>query len=381
MKILIAPDKFKGSLCAADVASAISRGFLAVWPDAVVVHKPIADGGEGFAEALSTRTTPVRAHDALGREVTANYGWLDESTAVIEMSAASGLWRIAPEERNPLKASTSGTGELIRDAIARSACDILIGIGGSATNDGGIGMAGVLGYRFLDGNSESMEPIPENLSHFKAIKAPASAKPLPRIIAACDVNNPLLGEHGATRVYGPQKGVTPEMIGVLEAGLEHLADLVARDLGCDFRNTPGSGAAGGLGFGLMSFCGAGIRSGFDLVAGYARLAEAIADSDLVITGEGKIDAQTLHGKGPAGVAALARMHNKPVIAFSGIHEKGAPAGEAEVFDAVFEICRPGLSTEESMKDAAVLLEALAKDVAIGIGTGAILPQLRLSADA
>ncbi|MDD5261944.1 MAG: glycerate kinase [Methylacidiphilales bacterium] len=380
MKILIAPDKFKGSLRAAEVGSAISRGFLAAWPGAVVVHKPVADGGEGFADALSTRNTPVRAHDALGREVTASYGWLDESTAVIEMSAASGLWRIAPEERNPLKASSAGTGELIRDAIARSACDILIGIGGSATNDGGIGMAGVLGYRFLNHNGEPMEPIPENLRHFKTIKAPVPAKPLPRIIAACDVNNPLLGEHGATRVYGPQKGATREMIGVLEAGLEHLADLVARDLGCDFRNTPGSGAAGGLGFGLMSFCGAAIRSGFDLVAGYARIEEAIADSDLVITGEGKIDAQTLHGKGPAGVAALARKHNKPVIAFSGIHEKGGRDGVADVFDAVFEIHRPGLTTEESMKNAAALLEALARDVATEIGAGTILPQFRLSAD-
>jgi glycerate kinase len=205
----------------------------------------------------------------------------------------------------------------------------------------------------------------------------ASIKPplqrsFPRIIAACDVNNPLLGEHGATRVYGPQKGAAAADLEILEKALEHLADVVARDLGCDFRAVPGAGAAGGLGFGLMSFCGAEIRSGFDLVAEFVRLEETIAASDLVITGEGKIDVQTLHGKGPAGVAALARKHGKPVIAFAGVHECDGSAESAEVFNAVYAIARPGISIEESIRDAARFLETEAYDVAKKIHSGEIL---------
>ena len=375
MKVLIAPDKFKGSLPAAEVASAISRGILAVWPDALVTRKPIADGGEGFAEALSTRTTQLSVHDALGRRVVATYGWLDDATAVIEMSAASGLWRIAPDERDPLRASTSGTGELMRDSITQGAHTILLGIGGSATNDGGIGMAAALGYRFLGKNGDSMEPIPANLRHIHTIEAPPPEQRLPKIIAACDVDNPLLGEHGATRVYGPQKGVTLGMIGVLEDGLRHLADLVCRELGCDFRDAPGSGAAGGLGFGLLSFCGAEMRSGFDLVAEAVGLEAAIAASDLVITGEGKIDIQTLHGKGPAGLAALARKHGKPVLAFAGIHDAGVRERTADVVAAVYEINRPAFSVEYSMENAGPLLEKRVRDAATEISTGALLPML------
>ena len=375
VKILIAPDKFKGCLSATEVALAISRGLASVWPTANIVRKPIADGGEGFADTLSTWTVEAGVHDALGREVTASYGWISRGTAVIEMSAASGLWRIAPGERDPLRASTAGTGELMLDAIARGAFEVLLGIGGSATNDGGIGMAAVLGYEFLGSDGEPLEPIPANLTRLNAIRAPVTETRLPRIVAACDVDNPLLGADGATSIYGPQKGVTPELMPVLEAGLERLADVVARDLGRDFRNTPGSGAAGGLGFGLLSFFGADIRSGFDLVAEYSGLEEVLSTSDLVITAEGKIDTQTLHGKGPAGVADLAHKHGKPLIAFAGIHEKESAAATLAKFDAVFEINRPDVPLEVAIRNAAGLLQELVRDVAAGINAGSILPEL------
>ena len=359
MKILIAPDKFKGSLNSADVASAIARGIQKAWPEAELLTKPIADGGEGFSQALARHTQAICVHDALGREVTADYGWVDDTTAVIEMSAASGLWRIAQDERDPLHSCTIGTGELIADAIACGARDILLGLGGSATNDAGVGMAAALGFQFLDAAGEDVEPVPANFFQMASIKRP-DPRDFPRIIAACDVDNPLLGAKGATRVYGSQKGASTDDLDFLENALEHLAAIVARDLGCDFRAVPGAGAAGGLGFGLMSFCGAEIRSGFDLVAEFLRLEEAIAASDLVITGEGKIDVQTLHGKGPAGVAALARKHGKPVIAFAGVNDLAEDSG---VFEGVYAIAKPGISIEESMKNAANLLESAAHNVA------------------
>ena len=368
LKILVAPDKFKGSLSATAVASAISQGIRREWPDAIITAKPIADGGEGFCEALSRRITSVRVFDALGREVVADYGWLDDYTAVIEMSAASGLWRITPTERDPLRSSTFGTGEMIRDALDRGARDILVGLGGSATNDGGAGMAAALGYQFLDSAGEPIEPIPANLCRLAAIKRP-SRHSFPRIIAACDVNNPLLGERGATRIYGPQKGASEAELETLERALEHLADIVARDLDCDFRDIPGAGAAGGMGFGLMSFCGAEIRSGFDLIAEFVKLEEAVMASDFVITGEGKIDSQTLQGKGPAGVAALARKHGKPAIAFAGVHESADAGTTAAIFDAVFAISHPGFPIGYFIKNAANLLESAASAVARKIRDG------------
>ena len=368
MKVLIAPDKFKGSLNSADVAAAIARGIQQAWPEAELLTKPIADGGEGFSQALAQRTQSLCLHDALGRKVTGDYGWLDDATAVIEMSAASGLWRIAQDERNPLHSCTIGTGELIADAMACGAHDILVGLGGSATNDAGVGMAAALGFHFLDANGEDIEPVPANFFQIASIKCPVPRN-FPRMIAACDVDNPLLGAKGATRVYGSQKGASAEDLDFLENALEHLADIMARDVGHDFRMVPGAGAAGGLGFGLMSFCGAEIRSGFELVAEFVRLEEAIAASDLVITGEGKIDVQTLHGKGPAGVAALARKHEKPVIAFAGVNDLAENAGG---FDGVYAIAKPGVSIEESIKNAASLLESAAHDVVKKIRSREIL---------
>ena len=236
-----------------------------------------------------------------------------------------------------------------------------MGIGGSATNDGGIGMAAALGYRFIGENGETLAAVPANLPMIHAIEPP-DALHLPRIVAACDVDNPLLGPNGATCVYGPQKGVASEQIEFFERGLERLAEIVRRDLHVDFRNQPGAGAAGGLGFGLMSFCNAEIRSGFDLVAEFVRLEEAIAGSDLVVTAEGRIDAQTLHGKGPFGVARLARKRGKRVVAFCGLLECGVCAGK-QTFDAIFAVVRPGVTLEQALQDPASELQALATEAA------------------
>ena len=321
MKILIAPDKFKGSLSAAAAAEAIAAGFHRAWPEAELSLLPIADGGEGFAEtfraALSGEWVATRALDPIGREVDARYVWMEEEKlAVIDMSEASGLWRLPKEELAPLRANTYGTGQLIRHATERGARKILVGLGGSATTDGGIGMAAALGYEFLTSDGEDLEAIPGNLLALIRIQTEGALE-LPEIIAACDVQNPLLGPRGTAVVFSPQKGASAKDIVALEEGLLNLADVVASDLGCDFRDTPGAGAAGGIAFGLLSFCGAKICSGFDLLAETLRLEERIAACDLVITGEGRIDGQTLEGKGPAGVAALARRHGKPVLAFAG----------------------------------------------------------------
>lgn len=357
MRIVIAPDKFKGSLTSARAAEAIRRGFAAVFPDAEIRALPIADGGEGTAEsicnALDGTWIEMPVHGPLGDTVNARYAWLDEGAAVIEMSEASGLWLAPCEHRDPLHSSTFGTGELMLDAIRRGAKKILIGLGGSATNDGGIGMAAALGFRFLTRDGTLLDPIPVNLRDLARIEAPENLV-LPEIVALCDVQNPLLGARGATYTYGPQKGASESVLGELEAGLERLADTVAKNFGCDFRNAPGAGAAGGIAFGLLSFCRAKIRSGFEMIAEILDLESEIAACDLVVTGEGRLDAQTLEGKGPAGVAALAHKHGKRVIAFAG--SVAANTQFNRIFDAVFQITPPEMPFGEAIKNAAGLLE-------------------------
>ena len=374
MRILVAPDKFKGSLTGVQAAEAISRGFLKVWPEAVVQIAPVADGGEGTAEALYSvrggEWVEVEVGDPLGRQVMARYLWqVDTFTAVLDMSAASGLWRLEKNERDPVRASTFGTGELILHAIRRGAKHVVVGLGGSGTNDGGMGMAAALGYRFLMSDGDLMEPNPANLMSLQAI-TPDEALRLPEFVAACDVGNPLLGESGATRVFGAQKGADAKAMEFLEAALENLADVAAERLECDFRNEPGAGAAGGLGFGLMTFCGAKIQSGFDVVAECLGLEAAVAGADLVITGEGSLDAQTLEGKAPAGVAKLARKHGETVIAFAGSISHAEQLHE--IFDAVCPIAGGPVSVEESMRDAANLLEQSAFRTARLVQLGKIL---------
>jgi glycerate kinase len=274
------------------------------------------------------------------------------------MSAAAGLWRIAPGQRDLLRSDTFGVGEMIKDAVARGANEILIGLGGSATNDGGFGMAHALGFRFL-ANEHEVE-TPGELINLARIKTPPQRFPA-TLLAAVDVRNPLLGPRGATRTFGPQKGATAEQIEILESGLARLADIIARDLGRDFRDTSGAGAAGGLGFGLMSFCGAQIRSGFEVVADYIGLRKAIAKADVVITGEGRLDEQSLEGKAPAGVARLAREAGKRVFAIAGA-ASDAPAVRA-LFDGVVVLARAPITAAESIGRAPELLEERARELA------------------
>jgi glycerate 2-kinase len=361
MRLLIAPDKFKGSLSALAAAEAIERGFRAVFPDAVADIAPIADGGEGFAEALcaalGAEWVNIASEDSIGRAIQARYAWQDaEKLAVIEMSEASGLWRLAPDERDPLLANTFGTGLLLANAVSRGARRVLVGLGGSATTDGGIGVARALGFRFQNDAGGAYEPVPGTLDLLDRIERPGECT-LPEIIAACDVRNPLLGERGTARVYSPQKGADPRTVEVLEAAMTRLAEVCAGSLGCDFRDVPGAGAAGGLGFGLLAFCDAKIRPGFEIVAETIHLEERIAAADVVVTGEGRLDDQTLDGKGPAGIAAAARRAGKCVIGFGGaVTEQAERSG---VFDALVPIADRPLSLERAMSEAGDLLERAA----------------------
>ena len=353
MRVLIAPDKFKGSLAAREAAAAVAAG-LAKIPGFIVDCCPVADGGEGFAEALSTRWDEVEGvRDPLGRPVMARCGWLDATTAVLEMSEASGLHRLAPQERNPWQASTFGTGQLIRHAASRGATRVLAGLGGSATNAAGAGAAAALGWRFLTSDGEPLEPKPSNFLAIERIEPPEEGT-LPRIVAACDVRNPLLGPEGASRVYARQKGADDRIIEHLEMALEHLADLVAEQLGVDHRRLPGAGAAGGMGYGLATFCQAQLEPGFAMLAKALRLEERIAASDLVITGEGRLDAQTLYGKAPSEVARLAKGQGKPVAAVCGQCELG-PEEAAEWFDLVIPLQSLESSPERCIGNAAALL--------------------------
>jgi glycerate kinase len=376
VRILIAPDKFKGSLSAREVAGHIAIGLRDRLPSAIVRTLPMADGGEATAEVICEACGGERvncgAYDALGRAIEARYVWLAEgATAVIEMSAAAGMWRIAPEERDLLSANTYGVGEMMKHAAERGAKEILVGLGGSATNDGGLGMARALGFRFLGiehppsrsygvAGGQEVE-VPRELVTLSRISPGEAERDFPKVVAAADVRNPLLGPRGATRTFGSQKGGTPEQLEILESGLKRLADIVTRDLGCDFRDAPGAGAAGGLGFGLMTFCGAPVKSGFEIVAEFVGLRSAIEEADVVITGEGRLDEQTLEGKAPAGVARLARQLGKPVFAIVGSSSEAA-TGRA-LFDAVLVLARGEITPEQSVARAAALLEERARELA------------------
>jgi glycerate kinase len=367
VRVLIAPDKFKGALTAREVGEAIAAGLRENLPNAKIDIVPMADGGEGTAEvisnALGASWMKCKSHDPLGREIEARYGWIEErKLAVMEMSEAAGMCRLKPNELNPEIASTFGVGEMILDAATRDAREVIVGLGGSATNDGGFGMARAFGFRFFNSSAgDKLDWLNQSsLQALERIERPRNLK-LPRIIAAVDVKNPLLGENGATRIFGPQKGVTPDKIDNFERVLAKLADVVAKQFGFDYRDEPGAGAAGGLGFGLMSFCGAKIRPGFDVVAESIGLESKMKDVDLVITGEGSLDRQTLEGKTPAGVARLARKLGKRVFAFVG--RASDDPEPRKLFDGVYANSRPGMSNEENMKRAAELLQENARELA------------------
>jgi glycerate kinase len=361
-RILIACDKFKGSLDAPAVCAALARGLAARFPDALIRIHPIADGGEGFAASLETplggRWIEAPSHDALGRPVLARYLLADAADgplAVIEMAEASGMWRLRPEERDILRASTFGTGELMRHAIEHGgAARMVIGLGGSATNDGGAGMAAALGVRFLDGRERDAGSSPADLSG-RLVRIDMSARmALPQITAACDVGSPLLGNDGATRVFGPQKGADANTMPLLENVLETIVRIGG---GALTAKSPGAGAAGGLGFGLMHFAGARLVPGFELMAGLTGLEEHIMAADLVITGEGSLDAQSLAGKGPVAIARLARSHGKPVIAFCG--KADVAVRGIGLFDSITQLADTRLPLDQLMSRAAELLEQAA----------------------
>ena len=373
MRILIAPDKFKGTLNAQEVAQNIAKGLLDVLPDALVELVPMADGGEGTAGAICDARgcswLKCEAHDSLGREIEAHYGWIDqEKLAVMEMSEAAGMRRLSETERDPIRAATFGVGEMILDATKRGANEIIIGLGGSATNDGGFGMTRALGFRFdFEREQEHEQGVRvTDLLKLKKIEKPSHLE-LPKIIAAVDVKNRLLGENGATRVFGPQKGASKSDLDNLERALTRLADVVATEFGVDYRDEAGAGAAGGLGFGLLSFCGATIRPGFEVVAEAVGLELKMKDADLVITGEGSLDRQTLEGKTPAGVARLARKLGKPVFAIVGRASEDREL--REIFEGIYQNTPPGISEQENMKWAAELLRDNARELAETLGVG------------
>ena len=373
MKIIIAPDKFKGTLNAREVAENIAKGLFDVLPDAQIEIVPMADGGEGTAEAICDARgcswLECKAYDPLSRAINARYGWIDqEKLAVMEMSEAAGMRRLSESERDPIRATTFGVGEMILDATKRGADEIIIGLGGSATNDGGFGMARALEFRFFGAGDNEVKQVVE-LALLKRIERPKEREELkrPSIVAAVDVRNPLLGENGATRVFGPQKGASKSDLDNLERALTRLAGIVATEFGFDYRNEAGAGAAGGLGFGLLSFCGATIRPGFEVVAEAVGLEPKMKDADLVITGEGSLDRQTLEGKTPVGVARLARKLGKPVFAIVGRASEDREL--RKIFDGIYQNARPGMSEQENMKRAAELLRESGRELAETFGVG------------
>ncbi len=365
MRILIAPDKFKDSLGARQVAANIEIGLREVIPNAQIQIMPVADGGEGTAalisDSLDGTWIECDAHNSLGREIKARYAWVDsEQLAIMEMNEAAGLRHLTPEQRDPSHASTFGVGEMLLHATKRGARQIIIGLGGSATNDGGLGMARALGYQFYDDRGREFLGDVTKLVRLGKIVVPEQRGWAP-IIAAADVNNPLLGERGATRVFGPQKGANSDQIKLLEKNLAQLAKIAAQDLHNDFREIPGAGAAGGLGFGLMTFCHATMRSGFEVVSEKIGLEELIRNVDVVVTGEGSLDYQTLEGKVPFGVANLSRKLGKRVFAITGRSSGDAQA--ERLFDEVFSLMRDSMSEAESIKRAPELLRKRARELA------------------
>ncbi|AUD00907.1 glycerate kinase [Spirosoma pollinicola] len=321
MKILLAPDKFKGSLTASVVCAAMTEGIRLANPTAEVIAVPMADGGEGTAEVLTQVTGgnwyTTTVQDPIGRPVDAGYGISgDGTTAYIEMAQASGLRLLHPSDYNPFQTNTFGTGELMQQAINQGVNHIVLGIGGSATNDAGTGMAAALGWRFMDESDREMRPCGGNLSDIRSILPPES--PWAGVVdVACDVTNPLVGQQGATFIYGPQKGAKPDDLPVLDAGMTHLAELIHKQFGLNLAMMPGAGAAGGLGAGTVLFLNAHLTEGVNLLIKHTQLAEKMAGADLVLTGEGRIDNQTLQGKLIAGITRLANEQRVPVIALCG----------------------------------------------------------------
>lgn len=370
MKILVAPDSYKGSLSSKQVCQAIEEGLLKACEGVFeVVKVPIADGGEGtvdaFLSALGGELIELTVTGPLGKPVHSFYGILPDGTAVIEMAAASGLSLVPTHQRNPLVTTTYGTGQLIMNALDHGCSRFIVGIGGSATNDAGVGMLQALGIKFLDDAGKEVPWGGGNLDKVATIdlKGMDSRLKNAQFIVACDVDNPLCGEKGASAVYGPQKGATPDMVKLLDRNLSHLADVVASVLGEDHRNDPGAGAAGGLGFAFKAFLDAQMRPGIDVVMEATHMDTLAAQSDIIITGEGRTDYQTAQfGKAPSGVAKLGKRMGKPVLLISGALGEGYQELFNQGVIAAFSIANGPLSLQEAMENAYSLLVDIAQNI-------------------
>jgi len=362
MKVLIAMDSFKGNFDSLTVAGIVERGIRKVYKDATIDKVAIADGGEGTVDAivktLNGRYERIEVTGPMGSKVIAKYGIVDGNTAVIEMAEASGLALVPENERNPLRASTYGTGELILDAINKGCTRIIMGIGGSATNDGGTGMARALGARFLDSEGKELDEGGGSLDSLARIDISGMNEKIAstEFIVACDVTNPLYGEKGASAVFGPQKGADSEMVKTLDNNLRHYSEIVKRDLGIDVANEPGTGAAGGLGYGLMVFCKARLTKGIEMVLDTIKIENRMKDVDVVITGEGRVDGQTVFGKVPVGIAARAKKFGKPVFAIAGFMDEGADLVYDHGIDAVMSSMIGPMTLQEAIEESESLIE-------------------------
>ncbi|PHO07557.1 glycerate kinase [Thermoanaerobacterium thermosaccharolyticum] len=367
MKILVAPDSFKGSLSSKEVLKAISEGIRRAI-DAEIAGLPIADGGEGTVDALIAslggRIVDVDVVGPLGNVVKSFFGILNDGTAVIEMAASSGLNLVPNDMRNPLITTTYGVGQLIKEALDKGCRKFIIGLGGSATNDGGAGMIQALGVKLLDEDCKDIPYGGGNLHKLKKVDTSSIDKRVyeSSFIVASDVTNPLCGEYGASAVYGPQKGATPEMVEILDRNLKHYSSVIKETLGKDFSDVPGAGAAGGLGFSLMAFLNAKIRSGIDIVMEASNIDEKVKSCDIVITGEGNTDFQTAYGKAPAGIARIAKKYGKPVVILSG----GLGKNYKDLYDigvtSMFSIVDKPMTLQEAMINAKKLIADRAEDI-------------------
>ena len=368
MKILIAPDKFKHSLSSFEVCAAIIEGLSAASDSFTFTTLPLADGGDGLSEIISHYTSAkkqtVRAFDPLFREIETSFLVSEDGeTVFIEMAKASGLQLLQPSEYNPMLTSTYGTGQLIKEAINRKARNIILGIGGSATNDAGIGMAAALGYRFFDEHGNELKPVGENLIRICSIDTSAAINTGNiRIEVACDVSNPLTGENGAAAIYAPQKGAGPEIVIQLEKGMIHFAEILKHQLGKDINAIEGAGAAGGLGAGCIAFLNAKLISGIELALQYSEAEKHIINADVVITGEGKIDEQTLSGKVLSGLAKLCLRHKKPLIALCGTLDLTEEQLKQSGITSAFSILNRPMPLSEAYKDAHKMLSETSMNI-------------------
>ncbi len=376
MKIVIAPDSYKESLSAIDVAKAIEKGFREIFPDAHYVSVPVADGGEGTVDAMISATQGVKAvatvTGPLGEPVTASWGMSgDGKTAFIEMAEASGLALVPVEKRNPLVTTSYGTGELILRALDNGVRNIIIGIGGSSTNDGGAGMVQALGAKLTDATGKDVSPGGGSLLSLSNIDISGLDKRLQSCVinVACDVTNPLTGDNGASRIFGPQKGADEATIVELDRNLAHFAQAIKKHLRRDVENAPGAGAAGGMGAALMAFLGADLRSGVEIVTEALNLEEHIHNCSLVVTGEGRMDSQSIRGKVPVGVAAVAKRYRKPVIGIAGSLSCDVAVVHQHGIDAVFSVLNRVGTLDEALKNAFENIYRASRDIAATVAIG------------